>query len=123
MLLFLFALMIRPVCLCVGLKSLKLAWQKSLLQFMYWYYILKSDKQKRLKKREREVLIMAKAMTEFEKVMIDRDNMSDRQAVEEKQKAKENLYNILEEGGDYDDVEEMMLEEYGLEMDYIFDLL
>lgn len=66
---------------------------------------------------------MAKAMTEFEKVMIDRDNMSDKQAVEEKQKAKENLYNILAEGGDYDDVEEMMLEEYGLEMDYIFDLL
>lgn len=66
---------------------------------------------------------MPRAMTEFEKVMIDRDGKSDRQAYEEKQKAKAELYSILEEGGDYDDVEEMLLDEYGLEMDYIFDLL
>lgn len=63
------------------------------------------------------------AMTEFEKVMIDRDEMSDRQAKEERQRARKMLYDIIENGGDYNEVEEMMADEFGLEMDYIFDLM
>mgnify|MGYP006916027523 CR=1 FL=1 len=66
---------------------------------------------------------MARAMTEFEEVMINRDEMSASQAGKTRDKARSALYDILENGGGYDDVESMMYDEYGLEMDYIFDLL
>ena len=62
-------------------------------------------------------------MTNFEKVLVNRDGMSTRQAKRERNRAEEILYSILDEGGSYDDVEEMLADEYGREMDYIFDLL
>ena len=62
-------------------------------------------------------------MTDFEKALVERDGISKRDARAEKNKARESLYNILENCGDYDDVEDMLLEDYGLEMDYIMDLI
>ena len=62
-------------------------------------------------------------MTDFEKVLMKRDGITATQAKKERSKAEQALYAILEEGGGYDDVEDMMYSEYGLEMDYIMDLM
>ena len=62
-------------------------------------------------------------MTEFETVLMRRDNITKSQAKKEYNEAKRSLYNILEEGGSYEEVEDMLLSDYGLEMDYIMDLL
>ena len=66
---------------------------------------------------------MAKAMTEFEKVMINRDQMSDRQAREELLRARKEITEMIEDGMSYDDVADALACDYGLEMDYIFDIL
>lgn len=62
-------------------------------------------------------------MTDFEKVLVNRDNITAKQAKRERNRAEEMLYSILDEGGSYGEVEEMLIDEYGLEMDYIFDLM
>ena len=62
-------------------------------------------------------------MDSMKNVLKNRDGMSEQDAVREVESAREALYDILENGGDYGDVEDMMLDDYGLEMDYIFDLL
>ena len=62
-------------------------------------------------------------MTDFEKVMMNRDGMTAKEAQEARNKAEHEVYAILEGGGGYDDVEDLMYGEYGLEMDYIMDLL
>lgn len=62
-------------------------------------------------------------MTDFERALINRDHEDVDQAKRERARASEMLYEILEDGGDYDDVEEMLASEFGLEMDYIFDLM
>ena len=59
-------------------------------------------------------------MTEFEKVLMERDGLTEAEAKEERKRARAEFYEALE---DYDDVEEMLMCDYGLEMDYIFDLI
>ena len=64
-------------------------------------------------------------MTEFEKVLMDRDGLSAEEANIELQNATESALEILdnEDLSSYDEIEDMLAMEYGLEMDYIFDLL
>ena len=62
-------------------------------------------------------------VTEFEKVLINRDNMTKEEAHEERQNASEMLFDMLEDGAGYEDIEDTLMCEYGLEMDYIMDLL
>lgn len=63
-------------------------------------------------------------MNSFEEVMMNRDKLSREESMQKRREARAELYRILEEGGDYDDVEEMMMMyDYGLEMDYIMDLM
>ena len=62
-------------------------------------------------------------MTEFEKVLMNRDGLSAEEANIELQNASESIYDILGDEGSYDEIEDMLAMEYGLEMDYIFDLL
>ena len=62
-------------------------------------------------------------VTEFEKVLINRDNMTKAEAHKERQNASEMLCNMLEDGAGYEEVEDVLMCEYGLEMDYIMDLL
>jgi hypothetical protein len=71
-----------------------------------------------LSNKEREV----NTMTDFEKVLMNRDGMTKEEAKAERKRASEEFYNYINDGADYDDIEEM-LDDYGLEMDYIFDLL
>lgn len=61
--------------------------------------------------------------TEFEQVLINRDNISKEEAKRQRAEARSNLYDLLDEGCGYDEIEDMLLGDYGLEMDYIFDLL
>ena len=62
-------------------------------------------------------------MKTMKEVLMDRDNMSRTEANTEMENARSELYDILENGGTYEDVEDMMMCDYGLEMDYILDLL
>ena len=61
--------------------------------------------------------------TDFEKVLINRDGYTEEEARNARRYASDELYAMLEDGDSYDDIEDMLLDEYGLEMDYIFDLL
>lgn len=62
-------------------------------------------------------------MTMFETVLQKRDNITTTEAKKRRQEATDAIYCILDNGGSYDEVEEMLADEYGLEIDYIFDLL
>ena len=62
-------------------------------------------------------------ITEFEKVLMNRDNMTKEEARREYQNASEMLFDMLENGAGYEEVEDALMCEYGLEMDYIMDLL
>ena len=62
-------------------------------------------------------------VTEFEKVLMNRDNMTKEEAHEERQNASEMLFDMLEDGAGYEEGEDAVMCEYGLEMDYIMDLL
>lgn len=62
-------------------------------------------------------------MTEFEQVLVNRDRMTKEEAKAERRRAKEAFYELMAEGASYDDIEDMMLGDYGLEMDYITDII
>lgn len=62
-------------------------------------------------------------VTEFEKVLMNRDNMTKEEAHEERKNASEMLFDMLGDGAGYEEVEDALMCEYGLEMDYIMDLL
>jgi len=62
-------------------------------------------------------------VTEFENVLMNRDNMTKEEAHKERQNASEMLFDMLGDGAGYEDVEDTLMCEYGLEMDYIMDLL
>jgi hypothetical protein len=61
--------------------------------------------------------------TDFEKVMMSRDGMTEKEAKEELKRAREEFYNLIESGAGYTDVEDLLLDDYGLEMDYLMDLI
>ena len=62
-------------------------------------------------------------MDNMKNVLMNRDGMTESEAADEVRLARESLYDILDNGGGYNEVEDMMLGDYGLEMDYIFDLM
>ena len=62
-------------------------------------------------------------VTEFEKVLMNRDNMTKEEAHKEYQNASEMIFDMWEDGAGYEEVEDTLMCEYGLEMDYIMDLL
>lgn len=56
-------------------------------------------------------------------VLKNRDGITENEAINEVNNARESMYDIIENGGSIDDVEDMMMCDYGLELDYIMDLL
>lgn len=62
-------------------------------------------------------------MTEFEKVLMERDNMTSEEAGEERLRARRELLEMIDAGAGYDEVEDLLACDYGLEMDYLFDLI
>lgn len=59
----------------------------------------------------------------MKEVLMNRDNMSEAEANNEIKTAKENMWDIIENGGTLEDLEDMMMCDYGLEMDYLEELL
>lgn len=62
-------------------------------------------------------------MTDFERVLMNRDHMTREEAKAERQRAKEEVLDMLEDGCSYDDVADMLAGDYMLEPDYIMDLI
>lgn len=62
-------------------------------------------------------------MTEFESILINRDDMTDQEAKDERKRARRELLEMIEDGASYSDVEDYIMNDYGMEMDYLFDLI
>lgn len=60
---------------------------------------------------------------EIVKIFMRRDGMSKNEAIEEYEGLRNQVHEILEGGGDYDDVEALLAYDYELEMDYVMDLI
>ena len=56
-------------------------------------------------------------------ILMERDGLTEEEAREQVEDAVEAINDILENGGSYEEAEDVLLEDLGLEMDYIFDLL
>lgn len=56
-------------------------------------------------------------------VLMNRDGMNEVEANNEVNNARENLWDIIDNGGTLEDLEDMMMCDYGLEMDYLEELL
>ena len=56
-------------------------------------------------------------------ILMERDGLTEEEAREQVEDAVEAINEILESGGSYEEAEDILLEDLGLEMDYIFDLL
>lgn len=62
-------------------------------------------------------------MTEFEMAIINRDALTTEEAKAQRREARKRFYEMMDECASYEEVEEMMADDYGLEMDYIFDIM
>ena len=60
-------------------------------------------------------------MTEFEKALMNMDGLTEEEAHAELEQAQADAADIVADG-DYDAMEELLMD-YGLEMDYLFDVL
>lgn len=56
-------------------------------------------------------------------ILMERDELTKEEAREQVEDAVEAINDILANGGSYEEAEDVLLEDLGLEMDYIFDLL
>lgn len=62
-------------------------------------------------------------MNRIAEVLVNRDHFSKEAANSRVEEVRLELYQLLEEGADYDDIEDFMASELGLEMDYIDDVI
>ena len=56
-------------------------------------------------------------------ILMERDELTKEEAREQVEDAVDAINDIMESGGSYEEAEDVLLEDLGLEMDYIFDLL
>ena len=56
-------------------------------------------------------------------ILMERDELTEEEAREQVEDAVDAINDIMENGGSYEEAEDVLLEDLGLEMDYIFDLL
>ena len=61
--------------------------------------------------------------TETQKVLMERDGMTEEEARAETRAVSNEIHEALSIGGSYGDIEDILLYDLGLEMDYIFDLI
>ena len=62
-------------------------------------------------------------MDNMKDVLKRRDKLTEQEAVSEVESAREHLYDIIDCGGGIDEVEDMLACDFGLELDYIMELL
>ena len=56
-------------------------------------------------------------------ILMERDELTEEEAKEQVEEVAEHINEIVTSGGSYEEAEEILLDDLGLEMDYIFDLL
>lgn len=56
-------------------------------------------------------------------ILMERDELTEEEAREQVEDVAKAINDNLENGGSYEEAEDVLLEDLGLEMDYIFDLL
>ena len=56
-------------------------------------------------------------------ILMERDELTEEEAREQVEEAAELINEIVASSGSYEEAEEILLDDLGLEMDYIFDLL
>ena len=56
-------------------------------------------------------------------ILMERDELTEEEAREQVEDAVDVINDIMENGGSYEEAEDVLLEDLGLETDYIFDLL
>lgn len=61
-------------------------------------------------------------MNRVVKILMERDNMTEKEANNAVAQARTEIYSAVEDGG-YDEAEDIMYSLLGLEMDYIMDIL
>lgn len=61
-------------------------------------------------------------MNDIEKVLMNRDGLTATEAKREFNRERSEVLDAIENDATYDDIEEMLLEDLGLEMDYIMDM-
>ena len=61
-------------------------------------------------------------VTEFEEALMHRDGITREEARKARKEAIDDISELIEMG-DYEGVEDLLAGDYGLEMDYIFDLI
>ena len=62
-------------------------------------------------------------MNKIVEILMERDNMSQEEAEDLLDDAREEAQNVLEEDGSLEDIEDILSSYFGLEPDYIFDLI
>ena len=62
-------------------------------------------------------------MNRVVKILMERDGMTEEKAKAEVKAGREDIYNAIADGSTTDDVEDMLSDLFGLEPDYIFDIL
>ena len=61
-------------------------------------------------------------MKNLKEVFMRRDGLTEREAEEMIEQMRDEVLEILDESGSYEEVEDLLLDEYGVEMDYIMEL-
>jgi hypothetical protein len=61
-------------------------------------------------------------MNDTEKVLMNRDGLTATEAKREFNRERSEVLDAIKNGATYDDIEEMLLEDMGLEIDYIMDM-
>ena len=56
-------------------------------------------------------------------ILMERDELTYEEAKEQVSDVADSIKELLADGGSYEEVEDIMLYELGLEMDYVFDML
>lgn len=62
-------------------------------------------------------------MNRVVKILMERDDISAKEARALVEETREEINDVLSSGGSYDEIEEIIADNLGLEMDYIFDLI
>ena len=62
-------------------------------------------------------------MNNVVKILMNRDGVSAKEARALVEETREEINDVLSSGGSYDEIEEIIADNLGLEMDYIFDLI
>jgi len=62
-------------------------------------------------------------MNKIVEILMERDNMSQEEAEDLLDDAREEAQNVLEKEGSLEDIETILLDYFGLEPDYIFELI